>query len=90
MAKQESRPWWGPDPKFNSKPNENQSAMSGMAWLHQEEGRIIQEELQKTRAEASGTGETTEVPPNSHWYEKYLPNIVVKALFSPQPENLTK
>lgn len=85
MAKQGSRPWmWGPDPEFT--PTEKTSKpLSGMEWLQREEDRIkatpVDDEIKKTSTKALNTGETTEVHPNLHWYEKYLPSIVVQTLF---------
>lgn len=58
MAKKESHSWiWGPDPE-STPTNKEAKPLSGMAWLQGEEDRIIREELQKTNAEASKTGES--------------------------------
>ena len=82
MAKKESHSWWGPDPEFTPT-HKTSKPLSGMAWLQGEEDRIIREELRKTNAEASKTGEKDTTSSKPPWYERYFPDIVVQALFRP-------
>lgn len=80
MAKKESSSWWGPNPEA-TRTDKEAKPLSGMAWLQGEEDRIIREELQKTNAEASKTGEKGAMSSKPSWYERYFPDIVVQALF---------